>query len=277
MSLQEVVKHLTDTEKDKSNHINKSTMADIFCVRKLDELSQLVRLQEGFMLSLCILNLVFSLVAVLGNLLVIHALCKSSSIPTTEKKLFLNLAFSDFTVGILPQLMLGVIVAVMLKMTFTGDDNFASFCPTVVNVFYFFFFLLCCVSFLSITAIAVDRLLATLLHLRYQELVTLKRVIIALVSLWLTSVVAVFIFILLPTRNRIVVVIIEVIGLLLTTMAYARIYKVVRYHQNQIQSQLQLQNGTTSKKEVRFKCFDYLFSFSSLLSSTLFLCNIFPN
>ena len=133
----------------------------------------------------------------------------------------------------------------MLNIASIGNDSFASFCPTIVNVFYFFFFLLCCVSFLSITAIAVDRLLAILLHLRYHELVTLKRVIITLVSLWLTSAVAASIFILLPARNGTVVAIIQFIGLLLATIAYTRIYKVVRYHQNQIQSQLQLQNFQT--------------------------------
>ena len=52
----------------------------------------------------CIFNLVFSVVAVLGNLLVIHALWKSSSIPATVKKLFLSLALSDLAVGMLPQL-----------------------------------------------------------------------------------------------------------------------------------------------------------------------------
>ena len=114
-------------------------MAGQFCVRKLDELTKLVRLQEGFMLSLCVLNLMFSVVAVLGNLLVIRALWKSSSLPTTVNKLLLSLAFSDLAVGVLPQPALSVIIAVMLKMESTGNDNFTSFCPTIVNVCYFFF------------------------------------------------------------------------------------------------------------------------------------------
>ena len=36
---------------------------------------------------------------------------------------------------------------------------------------------------------------------------------------------------------------IEFVGLLVTTVAHFRIYKVARYHHNQIQSQWQLQNG----------------------------------
>ena len=42
-----------------------------------------------------------------------------------------------------------------------------------------------------------------------------------------------------------VAVVISVIGYVLTTVAYVRIYKVVKYHQNQIYSQNQLQNAQT--------------------------------
>ena len=122
--------------------------------------------------------------AVLGNLLVVRALWKALSIPDTVKKLFLSLAFSDLVVGIFSQPMFGVIIAVMLKIASTGDYNFASFCPNIVTVCYFFVTFLSCASFLNITAIAVDRLLAISLHLRYQELATSKRVLIVLVSVY---------------------------------------------------------------------------------------------
>lgn len=81
------------------------------------------------MLVFCILNMVFSLVAIAANLLVIRALWKTSSIPATIKKLFLSLAFSDLAVGMVVQLMFVVIIAVMLRMASTGNKNFASFCP----------------------------------------------------------------------------------------------------------------------------------------------------
>jgi len=71
------------------------------------------------------------------------------------------------------------------------------------------------VTFLNVTAIAVDRLLAVSLHLRYHELVTSKRVIIALVSLWLTSAVAAYIFISLPKHSNMVAVIMEFVGFFL--------------------------------------------------------------
>ena len=88
--------------------------------------------------------------------------------------------------------------------------------------------------FLTVTVIAIDRFLVIFLHLRYEELVTSKRATIVLVCLWLASGVAVFIFSLLPTHNSIFVAVIEICGLLLATMAYIYIFKVIRYHRNQI-------------------------------------------
>ena len=217
-------------------------MASKFCTRTLKIVSDLVQFHSAFMLACCcIFNLVFSVVAVLGNLLVIHALWKSSSIPATVKKLFLSLALSDFAVGMLPQLMWGIIIAVMLSKTSNGDSNFASFCPVIVTACYFFTFSLCSVSFFTIAVIAVDRLLAISLHLRYHELVTSKRINMVLIMLWLPSGVTASISILFPVANKIIATF-QVILLLLTTVAYIRIYKVVRYHRIQIQSQLQLQN-----------------------------------
>ena len=246
-----------------------------FCTHRLDHLTKLVQMQQAFMLILCVFYLVFSLTAAFGNLLSIRALWKASSIPDTVKKLFLSLAFSDLAVGIISQPLFGVIIAVMLKMASTGDyTDFVSFCPTILTVYYYFDFLLSCASFLNVIAIAVDRLLAISLHLRYQELVTSKRVIMSLACLWLTSAVVASIFISLPHSNDLVAAITVFIGLFLTTVAYVRIYKVVRYHQNQIQSQTQLQNSQTMELLLRQKKFakNAFFVYVVFLACYLPLC-----
>ena len=188
------------------------------------------------MLSLCVLNFIFSPVAAFGNMLAIRALWKTSSIPANVKKLFLSLAFSDIAVGLFAQLM----YAVVLRM---AANNFDSLCPTILTVCWFSLFLLACASFLNVTAIAVDRLLAITLHLRYRELVTSKRITTALVSVWITSGVAASLFISLRIHNAMMIVSIHIVGFLLTTLAYIHIYRVVRHHQNQIQSELQQQNA----------------------------------
>ena len=86
-----------------------------FCQTRLKELTQLVHLHGNVMISFCVLNLVFSFVTVLGNVLVIRALWKALLIPPTIKTLFLSLAISDLAVGMLSQPMFGVIIAVMLR------------------------------------------------------------------------------------------------------------------------------------------------------------------
>ena len=207
-------------------------MAAQFCTNKREELAQLMHLYRTFMLTVCLLHLVFSLVTILGNVTVIHALWKASSIPSNLRKLFLSLAFSDLAVGLLAQLMFGVVILIIEA---TGNVDFL--CPAILTVCYFFMFLLACASFLTVTAIAVDRLLAISLHLRYQELVTSKRVILAVISLWTTSGVAACVYVSLPKHSGVVAVFLESVGLPLTAVVYFRIYKVVRHHRNQIYNQ----------------------------------------
>ena len=185
---------------------------------------------------------------------------------TNVKKLFLSLAFSDLGVGLASQLMAGIIYAVILKTASKEDYNLTSLCPTVINLkthsvtlsnsykfedCYLLFFL-CAASLLTLSTIALDRLLAVSLHLRYQELVTSKRVTIVLISIWLTSCITALIYIFLPKSNEMVAAVILLVGYVLTTVPYFRVYKVVKYHQNQIYGQNQLQNkGDTQTMEVR--------------------------
>ena len=245
-------------------------MAEQVCTRLLDYSVKLVSYRRSFSLGFSVLNFVFSLVATLGNLLVIRALMKNSTIPATVKKLFLSLAFSDLAVGLLPQLMTAIISAVMLKMA-SSEDDLAFFCPTVLIVLLYFQYLLAFASFLNVIVIAFDRLLAVSLHLRYQELVTPRRVTMVLVSLWLTSCVYPFLFIFLPKGIEMVAAVISVIGYVMTTVAYVRIYKVVKYHQNQIYSQNQLQNAQTRETHKQRKS-----AYNSIFVSVVFLACYLP-
>ena len=209
-------------------------MAVPFCTRKLKANAKLVQFNEPFVILFGVINLLFSFSTILRNLLSIHALWKASSIPATLKKLFLSLAVSDLTLGVFGQLACAVNSALMLKVS-TANESF--FCPTFLTSYYFCLFLLACASYFNVTAIAVDRLLVIFLHLRYQELVTPKRVVVGLISLWLTSGILASVFILLPSHNNYVAVVTQLAGALVTTVAYIYVYKVVRYHQNQIQNQ----------------------------------------
>ena len=158
-------------------------MAERFCSYYLKEVEQLVHLHSSFLLTFCVLDLTSSLVATTENLLALRGLWKASSIPVNIKTFFLSLTFTDLAVGLFVQVMHGVIISEALKTAANGNYDFGFLCPTSLTVCYFSLFLLAGASYLNVTAIAVDRLLAISLHLRYQELVTSKRVTIALVSL----------------------------------------------------------------------------------------------
>ena len=195
------------------------------------------------MLVSSVFNLTFAVVATLGNLLVIRALWKASSMPATLKNLFLSQAISDLAVGLFPQLVLGVDIAVISRMIANENYNFEFFCPIYLTIYLFVILFLVTASYLTISAIAIDRFLAISLHLRYQQLVTPKRVNITLMCLWLTSAIAASTFLLIPSpHNLTVVAIIEFCGLFVTSVVYVHIYRVVRHHQNQILTQCQLYN-----------------------------------
>ena len=249
--------------------VTSKTMAEQTCTLFLDGWIKLVSHRRSFSLGFCVLNFVFSLVATLGNLLVIRALMNNSTIPATVKRLFLSLAFSDLAVGLCSQLMTAIISAVMLKMA-SSEDDLAFFCPTVLIVLLYFMHLLAVASFLNVTVIAFDRLLAVSLHLRYQELVTPTRVTIVLVSLWLTSCISAFLYIFF-LKGFPLAAVISVIAYVLTTLAYVRIYKVVRYHQNQIYSQNQLQNAQVRETHKQRKS-----AYNSLFVSVVFLACYLP-
>ena len=246
-------------------------MADQFCAHLQEKEEQLARYHGTSLLTFNVLDFIFSLVASVGNLLVIYAMWKASSIPTNVKSLFLSLAFTDLAVGFLAQPMRGVIISSMLRMAANGNFNFDFFCPAILTICFFIIFLLCCASCLHIITIAVDRLLAIHLHLRYQELVTSKRIIIALVSLWLSSGVAASIFISLPSNHNMVVVILVAVGLLIMTLAYIHIYWVLRYHQHQIKSQFQQQNSQAMER-----CRESKSAYNALFVYVVFFTCYFP-
>ncbi|CAH3042385.1 unnamed protein product [Porites lobata] len=247
-------------------------MVALFCNQKLEEYHVLLHRHRPVLLAFCVLNLGFAVLATVENVLVIHALRSSSTLPGNLKKMFLSLAFSDFAVGFLGQSMLGIITAIMLKMTANGNYDLDFLCPTLITVCYSVIYFLTCVSFFSIIAIAVDRLLVIFLHLRYHELVTSKRVIFTLASLWMACGVATFIFTQLPNHQIIFVAVIEICGLLVATTAYIYIYRVIRslttvHPQREHQPHNHKQNSNRERKSAS----------SAFLVYIVFLACFLPN
>ena len=181
----------------------------------------------------CILNAFLCLTAITFNSITIQAIRKTPSLPKTLKTLLLSLAVSDLGVGLLCQ---PFYIALLVKwMHLNTEDN--STCTTY-SAFVFTMGLLSVPTFFGITALSVDRFLAIHLHLRYQELVTQKRVAAAVILIWFSSVFLSLIRLWLP-RNVFfaLFVVIAAICLLTTTMLYYKIYIAVRRHMSQMQTQ----------------------------------------
>ena len=104
-------------------------------------------------------------------------------------------------------------------------------------------------SFFGVTFLSFDRFLAVYLHLRYQELVTQKRVVVVMVSKWVFSAVLSFMRLCIPTRvSFIIYAVIYLSFLLTTTLINYKIYVSVRHHANQMQA-LQVQPTATQNGE----------------------------
>ena len=91
-------------------------------------------------------------------------------------------------------------------------------------------------SLFSVTALCADRFLAIYLHLRYQELVTYKRVGAAVVSIWVISALISLIRFFIPKNIMYVSFVIIISACIVTaTSLSVKLYLTLRRHINQIQ------------------------------------------
>lgn len=120
--------------------------------------------------ALCVVSIISSLVAVTANGLVLWAIKKTPSLHTPSSALIFVLATSDFAVGAFVQPL------VVIKLIALLTNNFPVFFISGI-MFYPLAVAFSFVSFVTITAISVERYLALALHLRYAEIVTVSRVI----------------------------------------------------------------------------------------------------
>ena len=170
------------------------------------------------------------------NIVAIHAITKPSSLPKNLKTLLLSLAVSDLGVGLLVQPLYIRVLVMRLENNIDNTTFTASF--IVANLFSY-------ASFFGVTALSADRFFAIHLHLRYQELVTYKRVVAAVISIWVFSAFLSLIRLLDPAKKEsyIIFTTVELAFLIITASLYYKIYAAVRRHTNQIQA-LQVQQGS---------------------------------
>ena len=154
-------------------------MAENVCDILNESLSANVRGVRLALIAFCVLNSFLSYSTIILNIVTIHAIRKTALLPKPLRTLLLSLAASDVGVGLLVQpLYISTLVSLSKQKRI---DCIYREGLTAVIIFF------CRSSFFNVVIISVDRFLAVHLHLRYQELVTHRRVIAAVISIWLLT------------------------------------------------------------------------------------------
>ena len=130
----------------------------------------------------CVFNGFLIYTSTMLNIVTIHALRKNPSLPMTLKALLLSLSASDLGVGLIVQpLYIVCLVMIIKEETQTQTYNIIKHMFLITgNLFSY-------ASFLGVVALAAERFLAIYFHLRYQEIVTRKRVVTLMISIWISS------------------------------------------------------------------------------------------
>ena len=193
----------------------------------------------------CVLNAFLTISAIILNSVTIQALRKTSSLPKPLKTLLLSLAVSDLGVGLLVEPFYFALLVKWLQ----GDNSTEATCSSFLSSSYLF----SAASFSGVMGLSVDRFLAVHLHLRYQELVTHKRIVVGVISVWTFSA-FLSLFHYWVSRNifYVFIVIFGVVYLIFSAMLYSKIYFAVRRHKIQVHA-LQVAQSDQLANAVRLR------------------------
>ena len=186
-------------------------------------------MMQALLIANCVFNAFFSFTAITLNIVTIIALRKPLTIPRALKIFLLSLAVSDLGVGLLVQPLYITRLVMMIK-----ENTQTLYFDITLKSFYATAFFLTYASFFGVVALTTDRYLAVHFYLRYQELVTQKRVVAVVISNWILSAILMLLFIWIPNAVGIISVPVESVCYLTTAFFYFKIYLAVRHHSNQI-------------------------------------------
>ena len=186
-------------------------------------------MMQVLLIANCVFNAFFSFTAITLNIVTIIALRKPLTIPRALKIFLLSLAVSDLAVGLLVQPLYITRLVMMIK-----ENTQTPYFEITLNSFKATGSFLSYASLFGVVALTADRFLALHLHLRYKELVTLKRVVAVVISIWIISAILMLLSIWIPNALWIIFVPVKSVCYLTTALSYFKIYLAVRHHSNQI-------------------------------------------
>lgn len=208
---------------DGNEHHLLNKLEPFLCVGKPTKETHQIRL-------LSTVNFFLSFTATLGNILILIALSKTSSLHPSSKILYRCLATADLFVGMVAQPLLAA------QLLFRVDEH-RFLCYIALRMCYCAGVILCGVSMTTLTAISVDRLLALQLALRYRQVVTPRRVRGVIIFLWLASVFVSTTYFWNDSIALTTSCSAPLICLLTSTLSYTKMYMSLRQHQLQIGDQ----------------------------------------
>ena len=185
---------------------------------------------QALLIANCVFNAFSSFTAITLNIVTIIALRKPLTIPRAVKILLMSLAVSDLGVGLLVQPLYITRLVMMIK-----ENTQTLYFEIILNSFFATSNFLGHASFFGVVALAADRFLAVHFYLRYQELVTHKRVVTVVISIWIISAILMLLYTRIPSNvAAIISVPVASVCYLSTAFFYFKIYLAVRHHSNQI-------------------------------------------
>ncbi|CAH3047229.1 unnamed protein product [Porites lobata] len=220
-------------------------------------------------LLVCLLNAFLSYTATMLNIVTIHAIRKTSTLSKNLKTLLLSLAVSDLGVGLLAQPMT-VIHTISTNLNENNETSktyvaiyIAWLLPT--NLFAF-------ATLFLVIVLCAERFIAIHYYLRYQELVTHKRVVAVVVSTWVLSGLFSLTRLWIPKSIMFVVFgITDLACIIAATFFSIRIYLSVQLHVNEIQV-LQLQHAPQKAQMVNVRRMQKFAMMSVYVCLVLMVC-----
>ncbi|XP_078350339.1 putative G-protein coupled receptor 45 [Oculina patagonica] len=216
-------------------------------------------------IALSFLNTLLVITTTLGNVLIVLALRKKSSIYPPSRLLLRSLAFTDLCVGLISQ-PLAALHAISILTKHLRIHLF-----TVVSS-YATSAVLSGVSLFILTFISVDRLLALSLGVRYRQTVTIERVRAFVIFSWVLSIangVALLLW------NKFIFYIVCVTAIFLcvatSTFCYTKIYYILRLQQIKVHV-IGLQRQPSESSSINLRRYKKTVSSALWVHFTLLAC-----
>ena len=208
-------------------------------------------------------NILFSITASLGNILILIALRKVISIHPPTKLLFQCLAITDLGVGLISQ----PLMATLFLLTDNIDIEIWKICSQLHSSLSI---TLCGVSVFASTALSVDRLLA--LFLGYRHVVTLKRIRAVLASGCLALLLTVLVWNFRTKPAGIIITIFLTFCLIISLFSYTKIVLRLRQHQSSVRDNAQQGQANTGGSPLNLERYKRTVVSVALVHLALVIC-----